>query len=93
MGASHANSGAMIIMVQDFLVGLAVVGHDRRTDLAQAYAMSPPGSLQYETAGFFVHGKRGAVKMRAGQGTPNLQFLTDDYIVTFSYDAEPVYST
>ena len=40
--------GAGEIVGEDLRVGEALVGHDGRTDLAQAYSMSPASSAKQE---------------------------------------------
>jgi hypothetical protein len=51
----NADSGCAIVMLQDFSVMPAVIGHDCRAYLAQANAVAPAGSEQDKAIGHFVY--------------------------------------
>src|SRR5437867_5034582 len=61
---SGADCCSAIVMVQNFFVGPALIGHDCRTNLAQPDAMSPSGAAQDEAPRFLIDDERRTVKMR-----------------------------
>src|SRR5205809_1594855 len=77
-------------MLQNFFVGPALIGHDCRTDLAQADAMPPSRAGQHEAPRFFIDDERRAVKTSTRLSATDLQFLADEEVVALAAQLQPV---
>lgn len=82
------DAGAGIIMVQDAAVVDALCTHGGCAYLAEAYAVSPAGTVQDEVAALAVDDESGAVEVRFAQGAADEEFLADAEAAECAYDAE-----
>src|SRR5262249_33374300 len=87
---SLADTGSTIIMPEDLGVSVACIRHDCSADLTQTHTVSPARSPQYKSASLSVYDKRGAVEMRARQGAPNFQLLSEDDVIPLAGDLQPI---